>query len=111
MVKPLNLIIKQHFDAAHFLEDYKGACANLHGHRWIVEVHLKVPENQDMTIDFKVAKTLINDVLPDHQNLNDVYNFNPTAENLAKYLKKKINESLPVEKIIVWETPDCGAMI
>lgn len=110
-MKPLNLIIKQHFDAAHFLEDYKGACANLHGHRWIVEVHLKVPENQDMTIDFKVAKTLINDVLPDHQNLNDVYNFNPTAENLAKYLKKKINESLPVEKIIVWETPDCGAMI
>jgi len=111
VVRNLNLIIKQHFDAAHFLEDYKGACANLHGHRWIVEVHLEVDDNEDLTIDFKEAKKIINKILPDHQCLNNVYNFNPTAENLAKHLKKMISKELPVKQLIVWETPDCGAMI
>lgn len=109
MVRNLNLIIKQHFDAAHFLEDYKGACANLHGHRWIVEVHLEVDDNEDLTIDFKEAKKIINESLPDHQCLNNLYDFNPTAENLAKHLRKEISEKLPVERLIVWETPECGA--
>ena len=26
------------FDSAHFLSGYRGKCANLHGHRWTVEV-------------------------------------------------------------------------
>ena len=25
------------FDSAHFLSDYEGKCANIHGHRWVVE--------------------------------------------------------------------------
>ena len=26
------------FDSAHFLSGYKGKCANIHGHRWKIEV-------------------------------------------------------------------------
>ena len=26
------------FDSAHFLAGYKGKCANIHGHRWKIEV-------------------------------------------------------------------------
>ena len=26
------------FDSAHFLSGYQGKCANLHGHRWKIEV-------------------------------------------------------------------------
>ena len=29
---------KAAFDSAHFLSGYKGKCANLHGHRWTIEV-------------------------------------------------------------------------
>lgn len=29
---------KAAFDSAHFLSGYEGKCANLHGHRWMIEV-------------------------------------------------------------------------
>ena len=29
---------RSEFDSAHFLKDYEGKCANIHGHRWIVTV-------------------------------------------------------------------------
>ena len=111
MVLNLKLIIKTDFDAAHFLEDYEGKCATIHGHRWVVEVFLEVPENEDLIIDFGNAKEIINKHLPDHCFLNDVYDFNPTAENIAKHLKNKLEKELPITKIIVWESPSSGASI
>lgn len=110
-MRNLNLIIKTHFDAAHWLENYNGACADLHGHRWVVEVYLEVPDNEDLTIDFKDAKRIINESLPDHKCLNNIFDFNPTAENLAKHLKGEISKKLPVVKLIVWETPESGACL
>ena len=105
------LIVKCDFDAAHFLENYKGKCANIHGHRWVVEVFLNVPEDEDLTIDFHDAKDIINNVLPDHSFLNKIYSFNPTAENLAKHIKNELKEKLPVDHLVVWESPNSGAMI
>lgn len=29
------------FDSAHFLSGYQGKCANIHGHRWHVEVEIQ----------------------------------------------------------------------
>ncbi len=34
----MRLQYRFHFDAAHQLPNYSGKCANLHGHRWEVEV-------------------------------------------------------------------------
>ena len=31
------LNVKAHYDAAHFLRNYKGKCEKLHGHRYDVE--------------------------------------------------------------------------
>ena len=36
---------KAAFDSAHFLSGYKGKCANLHGHRWTIEV---IVEQEDL---------------------------------------------------------------
>ena len=33
--------VQAHYDAAHFLRNYKGKCERLHGHRYIVEVALQ----------------------------------------------------------------------
>ena len=38
-----------------------------------------------MIVDFKKIKTTISDKL-DHKYLNDVVDFNPTAENIAKWI-------------------------
>lgn len=66
---------------------YESKCQNLHGHNWIIYVYCKSEElNKDgMVFDFTHIKKEISDKL-DHQNLNEVLDFNPTAENIAKWI-------------------------
>lgn len=78
--------------AAHNLAlDYESKCKNLHGHNWIVYVTCQ-SENLNangMVVDFKHIKKLVSDAL-DHQYLNDVLKCNPTAENIAYWIYKKV---------------------
>lgn len=79
---------------AHNLKlSYESKCQNLHGHNWIVIVYCKSEElNKDgMVIDFKHIKNKITDKL-DHQYINDIVDFNPTAENIAKWICEQIGE-------------------
>lgn len=74
--------------AAHKLAlDYESKCTNLHGHNWIIDVFLESSEldNNGMVMDFTHIKREILDKF-DHKVINDVVDFNPTAENLAKYI-------------------------
>ena len=88
----LRLTSKVEIDSSHYLRNYDGKCADLHGHRWVVEVTVESVtddaidslDNTGMLLDFGVIKSLINEY--DHKNLNDMPEFediNPTAENLA----------------------------
>lgn len=81
---------------------YESKCANLHGHNLLVTVYCKAKElNKDgMVMDFKHIKQKIHGYL-DHGNLNELLPFNPTAENIAKWIvaqfpecyKAKVQES------------------
>ena len=103
------LIIKRHFDAAHKLENYAGDCANLHGHRWEVEFHIRAPELENgIAIDFTEAKNALDKLLPDHRYLNDIIK-QPTAENIAEYLFLQAEKLYSLDKVVVWETPECAA--
>ena len=77
---------------------YESKCANLHGHNWIVTVYCKSKELTDygMVIDFKHIKNMVHDKL-DHKYLNDVVDFNPTAENMAKWICDNVPNCYKVE--------------
>lgn len=82
----------------HLNLNYESKCQNLHGHNWIVTVHcqaLELDEN-GMVCDFTHIKREIHDKL-DHQNLNEVFDFNPTAENIAKWICEQIPSCYRVE--------------
>lgn len=82
------VIKRLEISAAHKLSlDYQSKCSNLHGHNWIVTVFLRGETlNQNgMIMDFTEIKRKISDKL-DHKVINEVVDFNPTAENMAKYI-------------------------
>lgn len=100
------------FDAAHHLPNYKGKCANVHGHAFQYEVVLEgeVDPKSGMVIDFKILKEIgiiINEKL-DHHDLNDILP-NPTAEKIAEYLYNEWSEAHHPEVVVievnVWEQP------
>ncbi len=78
--------------AAHQLSlNYESKCKNLHGHNWIIYVTCQSEklDANGMVVDFKHIKNLVSDVL-DHQYLNDVLQYNPTAENIARWICEKV---------------------
>lgn len=78
--------------ACHHLNlSYGSKCQNLHGHNWIITVFCKSKElnNDGMVMDFKHIKNKIHSYL-DHGNLNELLPFNPTAENIAKWVSDRV---------------------
>ena len=87
-------IVKKRMEiaGAHRLNlNYESKCANLHGHNWIVTVWCKSQtlDANGMVMDFTHIKREVQDKL-DHKFLNDVVEFNPTAENIAKWVCEQI---------------------
>lgn len=113
------------FSSAHKLEDYEGECRMLHGHRFLVEINVMgETDNRGIVVDFKDLKAIISSL--DHRTILKYteenikmfqlcpkewfvwVEFNPTAENLASYLKQQIEEKYPnlgTIQVQVWENP------
>lgn len=77
---------------------YESKCTNLHGHNWIITIYCRAKElNEDgMVTDFSHIKRSITEAL-DHKNLNDVLPFNPTAENIARWVCDRVPHCFKVE--------------
>lgn len=114
---------KTSFDAAHYLPDYPGKCANMHGHHWVVELGVEGEVNSDtgMVIDFAFLGDFgkaITTVL-DHSLINKTIP-TPTAENIASWIrdmflawvsKRPDFTHCKLSFVRVWETPDSFAEV
>jgi len=87
--------------ASHQLTlNYESKCEQLHGHNWIITIHCRSHEldANGMVVDFTLLKRLIRDRL-DHTNLNDILPFNPTAENIARWICDQIPQAYRVDVV------------
>lgn len=123
------------FDSAHFLWGYNGKCANLHGHRWIIEADFsgerlqKDGAERGMLMDFGDLKKIVRELADrfDHALIYEknslkpnteaallsenfhliAVDFRPTAENFARFFHEELREKgLPIGRVTVYETPD-----
>lgn len=91
---PATLRVEMYFDAAHYLPNYKGKCANIHGHTYRVIVEISGITKNGMLVDFTILKKEIKSVIDqlDHTLLNAVIKY-PSAENIAWYIKSQLVQS------------------
>lgn len=123
------------FDSAHFLSGYEGKCANIHGHRWSVEIEtgrdtLNIDGNtRGMIVDFSVLKNDLRQITDDMDHCLIIEKgtlkektmealrdekfkilevpFRPTAENFARFFYDNMREKgYDVVKATVYETPN-----
>jgi len=77
---------------SHYLQlSRESKCEALHGHNWIIKVYCKAREldKDGMVVDFTEIKRLVHGKL-DHQDLNAVLPFNPSAENIAHWIVETV---------------------
>ena len=103
------------FEAAHQLPWHSGACRNLHGHSYRLEVTIEGPVgDQGVIIDFADLKAVVHREVVDrydHAYLNDLID-NPTAELLAGEIWKSLEAAgLDIVRIRLWETESCSVEI
>lgn len=129
------------FCYGHRLKDHEGECANLHGHNGVVWIHAITKTELDhvgRVVDFAHLKNEVGNWIETNWDHNMILNkedqdtiqllkkfpqkkeyfelpYNPTAENLAKYLllevcPKLLNKyGIIVHKIEFFETENCKA--
>ena len=115
------LTVTRQFAAAHQLRESRGDCEKLHGHNWKVEVSLIGEELNDtgLLTDFREVKEATDRILEefDHSFLNELPHFrdqNPSSENIAAYIFKKLssalnNTQIKVNKVTAWESDSARA--
>lgn len=105
-----------HFSASHILRGLPEGhqCGRLHGHNYVILIELasyglnEIGFVQDYG-ELNEVKKYIDEQL-DHRHLNECFNFNPTAENIAKFIYATFIVKYPLLNAVeVWETPKTKA--
>jgi 6-pyruvoyltetrahydropterin/6-carboxytetrahydropterin synthase len=105
-------------EAAHLLpqlpEGHK--CRRLHGHSFRIEVRIEggLDKKLGWVMDFAAISEVVKPVIDelDHHYLNEIPGLeNPTSENLAIWLWRRLQSALPnLSSIVIGETCNSGCV-
>jgi len=104
-------------ESAHRLPNVPAGhkCARVHGHSFRIELHVCGPVDEQLgwVMDFADVKAAFEPLYRqlDHHYLNDVPGLeNPTSENLARWIWRRLKPALPqLSLVVVHETCTSGA--
>ncbi|QEG41125.1 6-pyruvoyl trahydropterin synthase family protein [Roseimaritima ulvae] len=129
------------FCAGHRLLNHDGKCVNLHGHNYVAEFYVVADQQDEVgrVIDFKLLKIRCKGWLDEHwdhafllwdkdtEALNAIRQtnphrifelpYNPTAENLAKYLLEIACPQMlegtgaRAQRVVIWESEESCAEV
>jgi 6-pyruvoyltetrahydropterin/6-carboxytetrahydropterin synthase len=91
-------------------------CGRLHGHSFRVEIHVKgdVDRRTGWVIDYADIKEAFKpfEAQLDHSFLNEIEGLeNPTSENIARWIWRRIRPGLPLlHRVVVQETCTLGCI-
>jgi len=104
------------FEAGHSLPHLPKThqCSRWHGHSYEVIIGVTGPVKDEWVQDYaeisEVVKPLIAKL--DHQDLNQVLRFATTAENLAQWFWRELENSLPLlSRVEIHETPTSNVIL
>jgi 6-pyruvoyltetrahydropterin/6-carboxytetrahydropterin synthase len=105
-----------HFSASHVLHGLREGhpCGRLHGHNYVVRVELSAEETNAVGFvqdygELSPVRDFIDGEL-DHRHLNDVFDFQPSAENMAYHIFHRFADQFPTLRgVSVSETPKTWA--
>lgn len=138
----IEAVRKFHFSAGHRVYKHESKCANMHGHNYILWVYAESEELDSLgrVIDFSLLTQKINPWLQENWDHTFLYyekdkemqeiekillknkpwfkcSFNPTIENMGKFLLNEIfptllkDTDIIVNRIELFETENCKVMI
>lgn len=137
----LTVMRRLRFNCGHRLLNYPGKCAHFHGHNYVADIYVRADQQDELgrVIDFSVLKKLFGGWLDEHWDHSFllweadtnglaairmveperyfVMPFNPTAENMARYLLETVAPGLMegtgarCVQIVLWETEDSFAVV
>lgn len=103
------------FEAAHRIIGHP-KYDQLHGHTWkiVISVSAKtlgITHDYPFVIDSAILHDVLRELAPDNRNLNELYSFMPSPENLAQYfyqgakreLAMRHCEEIMIDYVEVWE--------
>jgi len=113
-----------HFEMAHAIHGYSGACKDIHGHSYELHVTVSYSDFKNdyipspgFIVDFKELKKMVNaaivekmdhglllseSYIAEHPSLSSsknliIFDAEPTAENLLLHIKQLLNMAMPVK--------------
>ena len=104
-----------YFEAAHSLPHLPDGhkCKRLHGHsyQFRVEVDGELDE-RGFVIDYAEISAAVDPLVErlDHHNLNELFDFHTTAENIARWIYNELQPLIPVSRIVLFETANTSVI-